>query len=383
LLRHEDTVTEEFFIELTKSIASRLRLSAGDAVIDGTVIAAAGSHLKALKIDALKHAAERANEQAAARPDDSEAARKAAQLEQAVNVCEERNAKREAKNRLGSGAQVVPDEPEAVVQTQKDGSVRPSYKPSVIAHESGLVCGFHVDPSSETAAVEPLIEQHRQVLGEAPQRTMLDAGYFTAFVLAFFFDRDLDVLCPSGRARDDESMKRSRRNPNGQFLKSEFRYDEQQDAYVCPADRLLKRAHRSNDANGHFQKYRGTACADCPLKAQCTRSAARTLKRYDSDELKDAMTDVMRQPGAKKAFRRRSCGERPFAGIKTRQALTRFHRRGLRGARLETALHFAAWNLRLATGALAVVSMELWQRTSNGDASWRPIVSVIIVAWSP
>lgn len=379
LVRHQDLVTEDFFVALTRTVVSRLRVKAGEAVIDGTVIEAAASHLAAMKIEALKVAAERADGEAAAKPEDNKAARRAAELEDAVKVCEERNAQREAKNRVGAGAQVVPGEPEAVVQKLKNGATRPSYKASMIVHESGLVVGHHVDPTSETAAVAPLLEQHCAVVGQAPQCTMLDAGYFTAFVLAFFYERELDVLCPSGRAFDDKSMTRRRRSERTLFLKSEFTYDEQRDVYVCPARRLLKLEQQSHDAHGAYRRYLGESCGDCPLKAQCTKAAARTLKRYDSDELKDAMVQVMRQPEAKKRFRRRSRGERPFAGIKTRQGLIRFHRRGLRGARLETALHFAAWNLRVAIGALAVAQIELWERQADSGASWRKIATLVVI----
>lgn len=378
LLRHEEVLTEQFFIALTQRVVSRLRLKSGEAVTDGTVIEAAASHLSAMKIEALKQASERA-----VRPDDSRAAARAAALSEAAQVCEERNAERKAKNRLGAGAQVVPGETEAVVQKLKNGSTRPAYKASMIVHESGVVAGYHVDPTSETAAVPPLVEQHRQVFGAAPQCTMLDAGFFTASVLAFFHEQDLDVLCPSGRAMDDESMTRRRRGESTPFLKSEFTYDEQRDVYTCPAGRLLVLHEQSHDAHGPYRRYRGQSCADCPLKKQCTTAKARTLKRYGGDDLKDAMIEVMRQPQAKKRFRRRSCGERPFAGIKTRQGLTRFHRRGLRGARLETALHFAAWNLRLATGTLAVASVELWQREAHPDASWRRVAMLVVVIARP
>jgi transposase len=383
LTRHDDLVTEEFFVALTRTIVGQLRIKGGNAVIDGTVIEAAASHLAAMKIEALGHASERAREEARAKPDDDDAARRATELEQAVKVCEERNAQREAKNRVGAGAQVVPAEPEAVVQKQKNGSTRPSYKPSMIVHESGLVLGHHVDPTSETAAVVPLVQQHREILGEAPRCTMMDAGFFTAFVLAYFVEQDLDVLCPSGRALNEASMTRCRRNESTRFLKSEFTYDEQRDVYICPARRLLVLEHVSHDAHGAYRRYRGEACADCPLKARCTTAAARTLKRYDADELKDAMIQVMRQPQAKRRFRRRSCGERPFAGIKTRQGLTRFHRRGLRGARLETALHFAAWNIRVALGRLALVQIELWARQAGCSSSWRRVATIILVIPRP
>lgn len=213
---------------------------------------------------------------------------------------------------------------------------------------------------------------------------MLDAGFFTAFVLSFFLEQDLDVLCPSGRAFDEASMTRGRRKPDSLFLKSELPYDEERDAYVCPARHLLVLEHSSRDANGAYQRYRGESCGSRPLKAQCTKAEARTLKRYASDDVEDAMAEVMRQPQARARFRRRSRGERPFAGVKGRQGLTRFHRRGLRGARLESVLHFAAWNVRLAIGGVALAQIEVWEREEGAAGpSWRKLgVICVIVGWT-
>ena len=379
LTRHESVLTEEFFVGLTQMLAKRLGLKNGHAVVDGTVVEAAASHLRTMKAEALKQATKRAEEKAAAAPDDAEAAHEAQRLGQALQVAEERDAARKQKNRLKGGSQVAPAEPEAVVQRQKNGSVRPSYKPSTCVHESGLVTGVHVEPSSETAAVAPLIEQHRATFSQEPTCTMMDAGYFSAFVLSFFVSRDLDVLCPSGRAFDGASMTRRGRNKGTRFLKNDFTYDEERDVYVCPARRLLVLEQRSSDQNGPYQRYRGESCADCPLKEQCTRGQARTIKRYEGDELKEAMAQVMRQPRARERFRSRSAGERPFAGVKQRQGLTRFRRRGLRGARLESVLHFAAWNLRLAAGAFRVVRIERWGRPSGSQAAWRRISTLTVI----
>jgi transposase len=378
LVRHQDLITDSFFIDLAQTMASRLQLRAGEAVIDGTVIAAAASHLSTMKAEALKSAAAQAHERAAS--GDEQAAHKAVQLDEARRVCDERNAQREAKARLGKGAQVVPHEPEAVVQKQKDGSVRPSYKPTVMVHESGLVTGFHVDPTSETKAVKPLVEQHRAVFAQAPQTAMLDAGFFSTFVLSYLVGEGIEVLCPPGRAFDEASMTRKPRGEKTRFLKNKFAYDAERDVFTCPAQRLL--TFESASHNPPSRRYRAESCIDCPLKAQCTDSNARTIKRYPDDDLKDAITQAMKQPETRERFKRRSCGERPFAGIKQRQGLTRFHRRGLRGARLETALHFAAWNIRLAVGTLTLLQITLWA-PERDYRPWRFIAVLVVGRWTP
>lgn len=391
LVQHDDLITDEFFTNLVRAAMETLKVSTNEAVIDGTVIEAASSHRKTLRGEALRKYAHEAKEAAEANASDPQAQRRAAEAEAAVEVADERDAARAQKKRVGKGTQVVPHEPEAAVQRQKDGTTRPSYK-ATMSVSGGLVTGVHVDPTSETAAVEPLVEQHRKSTGEMPQTTLMDAGFFSTFVLAFFVARDLDVLCPPGQAFDASSMERRRRSPNTKFLKSDFRYDEDSDVYICPAERLLKPEHRSSDRNGPYQRYQGTQCSDCPLKAQCTDAQARTIKRYEADEYKDAMREVLRQPQALARYQGRSVGERPFAEVKTRQGFTRFRRRGVRGARLEAALHFAAFNLRVAAGQLAVLRLEIQARSlresqdtacSGSYGEWFTAASItIVIGWS-
>lgn len=330
--QHADVLTEEFFVSLTRRLCGKLKLSAGTASGDGTVIEAAASHYRTLKADAAREAAMRA-------PEDAKA-------QEAAAVAASRQASRVRHGRDPETVRVSPSEPEAVVQPLKSGVCRPSYKPSVLAHESGLIVGQRVERSDETAAVEPMLEQHESVLGAKPRRTLLDGNYHTSGVLGLFAAWELDVLCPSGTA---ERGRWEKRGAKGRFGKTAFRYDEQTDEYTCPAGRRLRYRGRSRDRQGReMRSYHGAQCAKCPLRSRCTTAkAGRVVWRYAGDALKEAMTQVLAQPAAQRAYgRRRAMVEPVFAQLRERQGLTRFMRRGLAGVRVEFALHCLAYNLK-------------------------------------
>ncbi len=78
---------------------------------------------------------------------------------------------------------VSPSEPEAVVQPLKDGRARPSYKPTAMVHEAGLIVAQHVDPSNERAAVKPMLELHAAAFGSVPASLLLDAGFASIPIL--------------------------------------------------------------------------------------------------------------------------------------------------------------------------------------------------------
>jgi hypothetical protein len=62
---------------------------------------------------------------------------------------------------------------------------------------------------------------------------------FSSFpILALMVERNIDVLCPSGRANGEDDWER-RAGRGGKFPKQIFRYVEEHDIYKCPADREL------------------------------------------------------------------------------------------------------------------------------------------------
>jgi hypothetical protein len=278
---------------------------------------------------------------------------------------------------------VSPREPEAVLQPRKDGAMRFSYKPSTLVHESGLIVGQAVHPSSENAVVDELMEQHADIFGTTPKATLLDAGYCQATMLEKMVERGANVLCPSGRTDRGEDWERS--GHNDLFAKSRFTYDEQRNVYQCPAGAELWQGSQSRDASGRlFRVYTTKACAGCDLRAQCTTSrTGRRIKRYEGEELKEAMAQVLRHPVARMTYRQRfTLGERPFAEFRERQGLRRFHRCGMLGAGVEFALHVIAFDLKWAInhcpdptcGPIWLLAV-LCTRSEGSGASWRPIAA--------
>lgn len=378
IVRHKEELTEEFFVQSTRTIAAKLKVASGTAAIDGTVIEAAASHYKTLTAEAAREAVKKAQTAAQKVPTDAEAAAKAAAAEQAAKVAGEREEQRKSLGRDPKSVRVSPTEPEAAVQKQKNQSKRPSYKPSIMGHESGLIVGQGVDPTSETAVVWSLLEQHEAVVGAKPELTLLDAGYFSTSILMGFVSRDLDVLIPAGKARGDDDLEKRPRKAK-KYLKSQFSYDEAADHYCCPAGQVLARELKGSDKNGKYVRYRGVACGDCPMKQACTSSdKGRTVKRYQGDELKEAMIEVLRHPQARRHYRSRSpLAERPLAELKSRQGLRRFHRRGRGGAALEFSLHCLAFNLGVVVSARRAVFIRILVCTSH-----RGVEGVLCGAWT-
>ena len=356
---HREVLTESYFEDLTRKVLKETGGDAKSVAGDGTVVQAAASRYGTLKAEAAAQAAREARERAEQDASNVALAARAKQAELGAKVAAEREESRRANGRESKGGVVSPSEPEAVIQPLKTHAVAPSYKPSILANDQRIIVGCTVEPSSEIAAVKPMLEQAERIGGEKVEQALFDAGYRADEVITISLEKDIDLLCPEGKAKHDDDWEK---NSDKQFPKSRFIYDETQDTYRCPANETLVpfERYKGNEKFAGYTKYRTPFCAECPLKAKCTKSEqGRTLKRLSGDEAKDALRQVMTQEGARKRYRKRQAMVEPvFSELKREQGLERFRRRGLVAVRLEFALHACAHNLRrmLAIGLSAATA---------------------------
>lgn len=342
IVRTSEALSDEFFVSTTAQLVKALKLSSSIAGIDGTVVESAASRFGMLKKEAAERIAAEARAAASLEPENAELATRAERADQVVKAVEKRSDKHREYYADTSNVRVAPSDPDAVLQPRKDGARRPAYKPSIIVHESQMIVGQHVDPSSEEAAVSALLDQHEKVVGDKPVTLVADGQYENIQTVTECVDRDIDLLTRASLPQEDSA--------DGRLLKRHFVYEASKDAYRCPAGKLLPyRTHRTERGN-RVRLYRGTECGSCPLRARCTSSPrGRGIRRYDGDEMMEELEKIVEHPDARrKLAQRKAIVEPPFARLKLQQGLTRFRRRGLKLVRAEFALHCLASNLRMA-----------------------------------
>jgi transposase len=351
LIRHRLEITKEFFAALVRGLIKRKGIKNGVVAGDGTVIEAAASRFELLNQEAAEQAASQAKDAAERHPHDAELEQRAKHAGDVACVARERAAERARKGRKATqnAPLVTPIEPQAVLQRCKDGRHRPSYKPSVLVHESGLIVSQVVEPSSEGAAMPKLLDQYQQAFGADPLSLLLDAGYHSIELLAPIAARQIDVLCPSGTTLDGQWERKGNKE---KFGKHKFTFDPDGDRYRCPAGYWLTPGKLYKDvATGlNARKYRTKQCSGCELRSKCTQhKQGREIVRFEGEEIKEMMEAVLAQSRARRRYRRRrEIVERIFAELGWRQGLHRFHRRALDGSKLEFGLHCIALNLKWA-----------------------------------
>lgn len=348
---HGDVLSGEFFESLTKVVLEKTGSGTGSLAGDATVIQAVASRYKTIKQEAAELLAKQARERAQG-SDDGGLQAQASQAQEVVDTLRTRAEKRKTKGRDGK-VRISPTEPEAMVQPLKEGGYAPSYKPSVLANEERVIVSYEVDPSNESWMVPALVNMAERVGGQKVSELLLDSGYFDHGVIGACVERDINLLCPEGKSLgEDEWAKR----PSAYLGKSEFVYKEDRDVYLCPqghAMRVVDR-YKGTGKGSSYTRYGTPACANCPERARCTQNKkGRLIKRYEGDEAKDALREVMKDPRARARYRKRQSMVEPVFGyIKRVLKLTRFRRRGLSKVRLEFGLYALAYNLCLVVGRL-------------------------------
>ena len=353
--RHEAELTGVFFDQLTAQVLRATGSGVSTVAGDGSLIEAAASRFNLMKAEALAQAIEQEQAPSPATDGtdvatDDKRQRRLTQLTEAQEVLQQRQAQRRAKGKLSDGLQINVQEPEAVLQPQKDKKrFAASYKPSVLANDIRIIVGQAVDPASEGAVVPDLLQQAQR--HGSIETALFDAGYFSASVINAAAQHDIELLCPEGQSRGEDWNKTS----EAYYPKSRFVYDPDTDSYRCPQGQTLRRKgrYKGNERYAGYTLYATSACASCDHKAACTKSSqGRQLKRYASDAGKDALRAKMQQPQARERYVKRQAMVEPvFSHLRYQQGLNRFRRKGLSGVRLEFSLHAMAYNLSRAVAA--------------------------------
>jgi hypothetical protein len=224
----------------------------------------------------------------------------------------------------------------------------PAYKPSILANTQRIILAQAMHPTSETAVLAGLWRDCGQRFGETPKTLLADAGYHCGGVLSFVVDEGIDGLIPSGQR--DRNGSCAKAGPKGKLGKREFVFDEAAGVYVCPGGRKLTVLDHGVDGRGlAYARYqvRDGGCADCALRKRCQiGKEPRRITRYAHDGIADLMQTVLEQKAARRCYAKRQASVEPvFGALRWQFGLTRFSRRGLRGAALEFGLTAAAYNL--------------------------------------
>lgn len=192
--------------------------------------------------------------------------------------------------------------------------------------------------AAEVDAGRAMLARASERFGYRPKRIAADTAYGSTAFLASVNDRGVVPHIPV--------LERSEQT-NGKFPREAFRYEREQDRYVCPTGKPL--AYRGVDRRANVLKCSASSidCRVCQLKRKCTAGSNRAVTHSEHEDVRELVRGEMQTPLFQRSMRLRRGVERLFADAKGKRGLGRLHLRGRRGAEEEFLLGAAVANLVL------------------------------------
>lgn len=144
---------------------------------------------------------------------------------------------------------------------------------------------------------------------------------------------------------------------HGRFGKPDFIYIAERDEYRCPAGQHLPWRRSTVERGKTLYTYFNVAvCANCNIKEQCTTGKERRIKRWEHEDVLEAM-QLRLDHDAEKMRLRRNTVEHPFGTLKMWMGYTHFQTTTLNNVSTEMGLHVLAYNMKRMMNILGVETL--------------------------
>jgi transposase len=161
----------------------------------------------------------------------------------------------------------------------------------VVAHEV-------INLSHDRTSLANMGHQAREATGTQGLTVLADRGYFSGPEVLACQDAGMVPICPKPLTSGAKA--------DGRWGKQDFVYDVRTDTYRCPAGETMTRRFATVEHGMMLHAYATPACRSrCAVKANCTASTERRIKRWEHEEVIDAMqARLERMPSAMRVRRR-------------------------------------------------------------------------------
>jgi len=232
---------------------------------------------------------------------------------------------------------------------------------SMKSRESGIV-GYNVQTAVDTKhhlivahevvtqgvdrdQLAHMAEQASEAIGSDQLTVVADRGYFKSEQILQCDQAGITPIVPKSLTSNSLT--------EGRFDKQDFIYIAADNEYRCPAGERASYRFTTVEHGLIMDFYWSSACLRCPIKARCTSSDYRRIRRWKHEAVLEAMQERLdRQPEIMRV--RRQTSEHPFGTIKQWMGWTHFLTKTLARVRTEMSLHVLAYNLKRVMRILGI-----------------------------
>lgn len=200
----------------------------------------------------------------------------------------------------------------------------------IVAHEVTNV-------GSDRDQLSSMAKQAREAMASDSLSVVADRGYFKGEEILACHDADITAYVPKPMTSGAKA--------DGRFSNDAFIYDAAKNHYVCPAGETLIWRFSSVEKGMKLHRYWSSKCQGCALKAQCTPSKQRRVRRWEHEAILEEMQVRLSNAPDMMRIRKRTV-EHPFGTLKQWMGATHFLTRRLEGVSAEMSLNVLAYNMK-------------------------------------
>jgi transposase len=282
--------------------------------------------------------------------EDGELQEKLARLRERQKRCQDREKALEDND----ATQLSETDPDARLLTKSGQStVGYNVQCAVDAKHKLLVSCDVVTDRNDRGQLHPMARRAKEVLGVETLTVVADSGYYKQTHLKACED---DGITPYVAIPEPRKTER--------FSGKDFRYEEDRDAYRCPAGEYLERQSRQTKGDTVNFKYaiKASICGQCSLKERCLpkKTPYRQIYRYEHEEVVVAHRARMAATGRAYMKQRAALVEHPFGTLKSWCGRMHFLLRGLAKVRAEMSLLMLSYNFKRVLTILGVEAFRAY-----------------------
>ncbi|MDO9573167.1 MAG: IS1182 family transposase [Candidatus Omnitrophota bacterium] len=237
--------------------------------------------------------------------------------------------------------------------------IKPSYSAqAVLDKDSGLIVACATcDTSADNERLEPMVREAEENTGIKPSAVDADSGYYSNASIAVLEKEHIDTCIPDSITAS--SLRKANVATNirlaVKYTQDDFRYDAQQNSYICPQSKTLTfrreyEAASNKNAIKIVKEYVcKERCSSCPDAIRCLTHGKvkhRTLTIDPNHKTLLLTQEKFKQEEYRQRYKKRgSFIERVFGHFKKNLKFTQFHLRGKANADVETTLLCIGFNL--------------------------------------
>ncbi len=162
---------------------------------------------------------------------------------------------------------------------------------------------------------------------------LADRGYFNGVEIRACKEAGIHPLVPKPRTSNNRVRAR--------FTKDDFRYEPEKNQYRCPAGEALTYRYQTIENGRKIHVYFSSACKRCAIRAKCTSTELRRIRRWEHEAVVDTMLAEMERDPGKMRLRGQTV-EHPFGTLKFWMGATYFLTHTQERVRTEMSLNILA-----------------------------------------